>query len=67
MNITEVHVITKKEQESIQAILDSGALNLKNGSATIHFDSEGTIRQIELKQISYRLDISKKVPNNVSN
>lgn len=52
----EVHVITKAEQESIQAILDSGALSLKNGSATLHFDHDGRIRQVEVKYISYRFE-----------
>jgi hypothetical protein len=52
----EIHVITKKEQESIQAILDSGALSVRNGSVTLHFDAEGTIRQVEIKQVTFRLD-----------
>lgn len=54
MTPIELHVITKAEQESIQAILDSGALGIKNGSATIHFDEQGNIRLIEAKQNIYR-------------
>lgn len=54
MNKVELHVITKAQQESIQAILDSGALEIKNGSATVHFDEMGRIRLIESKQNIYK-------------
>lgn len=55
----EIRVITKEKQEAIQTILDSGALELKNGSATLHFDSDGNLRQVELKQVTYRRGIDK--------
>ncbi len=62
MNQVEVHVITKAEQESIQVILDSGALGMKNGNITIHFDEQGTIRLIESKQNIYKAMSSKQRP-----
>lgn len=51
-----IHIITKREQAIIQALLDSGAFEVKNGSSTLHFDKEGTLKQIEVKAIAWRLD-----------
>lgn len=59
----EIHVITKAEQESIQVILDSGALGMKNGNVTIHFDEAGKIRLIESKQNIYKSVSSRQKPS----
>ena len=59
-----IHVITKREQAIIQALLDSGALNVKNGSSTLHFDNLGTLKSIEVKAIAWKLDMKREVPYN---
>lgn len=53
MNPIELHVITKSQQESIQAILDSGALGVDNGDVTLHFQSN-LIQSIEIKVKAYQ-------------
>lgn len=58
MNNVELHVITKAEQEAIQAILDSGGLNVENGDVTLHFQSN-IIQTIEIRVKAYQ---RKKMP-----
>jgi hypothetical protein len=58
VNNLELHVITKSQQESIQAILDSGALNVENGDVTLHFQGN-IIQSIEIRVKAYQL---KKMP-----
>lgn len=58
MNNVELHVITKGQQEAIQAILDSGGLNVENGDVTLHFQSN-VIQSIEIKVKAYQ---RKKMP-----
>ncbi len=53
MNNVELHVITKTQQESIQAILDSGALNVENGDVTIHMQGN-IVQSIEIKVKAYQ-------------
>lgn len=59
-----IHIITCKEQEYIQAIIDSGALEVKNGSATLHFDKNGTLQNIEIKHIAWKFDKDINMPYN---
>lgn len=49
----EVHVITKKEQEAIQAILDSQALSVVNGDVTLHIQN-GVIMSVEIRTVAYK-------------
>ena len=58
MNKVELHVITKPQQEAIQAILDSGALNVENGDVTLHFQGN-IVQSIEIKVKAYQ---RRKVP-----
>ena len=60
MENLEVHIITKREQEIIQALLDSGALDIKNGSSTLHFDNQGTLKHIEVKAIAWKFDTQNR-------
>lgn len=53
MNKLELHVITKGQQEAIQAILDSGGLNVENGDVTLHFQSN-IIQSIEIRVKAYQ-------------
>ena len=38
----------------IHNLFTSGVLNIKNGSATLHFDSEGLLQEIRLEKILYK-------------
>lgn len=53
MNNLELHVITKGQQEAIQAILDSGGLNVENGDVTLHFQGN-IIQSIEIRVKAYQ-------------
>lgn len=53
MNKVELHVITKQEQEAIQAILDSGALAVENGDITMHVQGN-IIQSIEIRVKAYQ-------------
>ena len=41
-------------QEIISVLISSGALNLKNGKAILHFDSEGTFQGVELDYWAFK-------------
>lgn len=43
-----------KTRMTIEALLQSGALNTRNGSVTLHFDADGTLRKVETNQILFR-------------
>lgn len=45
---------TMKYQEILTVLISSGALGLKNGSATLHFDSEGIFQGVELDYWAFR-------------
>jgi len=51
----EEFVLYRKYQDSIKKILDSGVLNLRNGSAVLHFDGEGTLKEIREERVSYKM------------
>jgi hypothetical protein len=49
LHIPEVDIKdTARYQEILVSLISSGALNLKNGKATLHFDSEGTYQGVQL-------------------
>lgn len=37
----------QKHYKKIVTLLNSGALDIKNGRATLHFDQDGTLRDID--------------------
>ncbi len=41
-------------QEILIALIGSGALDLKNGGATLHFDSEGQFQGCEVKYWAFK-------------
>lgn len=45
---------TLKYQEILTALISSGALNLKNGKAILHFDSVGTFQGVELDYWAFK-------------
>lgn len=45
---------TLKYQEILTVLISSGALSLKNGSASLHFDSEGTFQGVELNYWAFK-------------
>lgn len=53
VNSLELRVVTKSQQESLQAILDSGALNVENGDVTLHFQGN-LIQSIEIRVKAYQ-------------
>lgn len=53
MTNLQLHVITKAQQESLQAILDSGALRTENGDVTLHFQGN-LIQSIEIRVKAYQ-------------
>ena len=48
---------TLKYQEILTILISSGALNLKNGKAIMHFDSTGTFMGVQLEYWAF-----KKIP-----
>lgn len=50
--ITEAE--TLKYQEILTVLISSGALSLRNGSAVLHFDSDGTFQGVRLEYWAFR-------------
>ncbi len=53
MNPIELHVISKAAQDSLAAIIASGALNVENGDITIHMQGN-IVQSIEIKVKAYQ-------------
>ena len=49
----QVRIIGKKEQESIQALLDSGAFDVVNGDVILHIQN-GITQSIEIRTIPWK-------------
>ena len=45
---------TIKYQEIIASLIGSGALDLKNGKAVLHFDSEGIFQGVQIDYWAFR-------------
>ena len=50
--LTEAETI--KYQEILAVLISSGALNLKNGKAMLHFDADGTFQGVQLDYWAFR-------------
>lgn len=54
----EIENISKEEtlryQEILGALISSGALGLKNGKATLHFDQDGTFQGVQLDYWAFK-------------
>lgn len=49
LNIPDIDIKeTARYQEILVALVSSGALNLKNGKAVLHFDSDGVFQGVQL-------------------
>lgn len=46
---------THRWRESLHKIIASGALQLKAGEATLRFDKDGVLQQIDFSYIKYRM------------
>jgi len=44
----------RQHQDMFCTLLESGMHQLSNGTATISFDSDGTLRKIRLEQVVYK-------------
>ncbi len=53
---------TLKYQEILAILISSGALGLKNGKASLHFDHEGTFQGVEVNYWSYKRKSLTKRP-----
>ena len=56
---------TLKYQEILTVLITSGALNLRNGNATLHFDGQGVFQGVELDFWAFKrkaYDADKAVP-----
>ena len=45
----------RKLQDEFMILRKNGIFDVKNGSITIHFDSEGLVRKIETNEIKFRI------------
>lgn len=55
LNIPDIDVKeTLRYQEILVALISSGALNLKNGKAVLHFDSEGIFQGVQLDYWAFK-------------
>ena len=52
---------TERYRLLLTTLLSSGALDVKNGSATLHFDFEGTLQEVETHVKRWRKP--RDVPN----
>lgn len=50
-------VLFRKHQKVFTDLLDSGVLDLKNGTATIGFDHQGKLRQIRIDKIVFKIGV----------
>lgn len=50
----EVFTFLQKRYEAILALEKSGALDMKNGKVTLHFDQNGVLRGIEADHWIYK-------------
>jgi len=48
----------QRNYENFLTLIKSGVFNVKNGNATIHFDKDGTLKEITLHTISYKKGIT---------
>lgn len=44
----------RKHQTDFMVLFNNGIFTLKNGSLTIHKDSEGLVRKIEINQVLFK-------------
>lgn len=44
----------QKNYDTFSTLVQSGAFNIRNGSAVINFDKEGVIREINLHIVGYK-------------
>ena len=51
-NVTQEQTLAY--QEILSALVASGALNLKNGKAILHFDSEGMFQGVQLDYWAFK-------------
>jgi hypothetical protein len=55
LNIPDIDIKeTTRYQEILVALISSGALNLKNGKAVLHFDSEGVFQGVQLDYWAFK-------------
>lgn len=58
-NISEEQ--TLKYQEILAILISSGALNIRNGKAILHFDKFGTFQGVQLEYFAFK----RKCPPNI--
>lgn len=51
-NVSENDTI--RFRESIHTLIGQGVLNIRNGKAVLHFDSDGVLKQIEVDFIKWK-------------
>ena len=55
------HESTERCREMIHLMFEKGIFNIRNGSAELHFDKDGTLQSIKLHSEAYRRNTSQEL------
>lgn len=44
----------QRHHDAIRDIIENGAMEVRNGTATLHFDQNGVMQRVDIEQVVYR-------------